>query len=246
MKPSTQAWILGLLAAGCLLALLFGPAACKADLSRPISQRVADEVAVFAASAVTGPHDSLSVEVEAPRVPVPGTEVVDIRCDLYGPGPVAGSVPVRVTLTLRDGSTRVVTVSAKVRLFDTVVVAARKLDRLEVLSPSDFRIERREITGLADAYFKTTDDLTAVRTTAVLLAGSVIERGDVESIPLVKRGAGVLVAVVVGGVTVTSKARALEDGDLGDTIKVQDVITKKRLAATVRGGTLVVLDGSSL
>ena len=73
MKPSTQAWILGLLAAGCLLALVFGPTACKADSAKPISQRLADAAAVFAAGAVTGPHDSLSVEVDPPRVPVPAT-----------------------------------------------------------------------------------------------------------------------------------------------------------------------------
>lgn len=246
MKKSDQAWILVLLLAGCLLALALAPAASEAGPGKPVAVRITDAVSGMLRGAVTAAYDSLTIEVDPPRVAVSAAEVADIRCEPYGTGAVAGSVPVRVVLLLRDGTTRVVTVSARVRLFDTVVVAARKLDRLEVLSPSDLRLEKREVTGLADAYFTCTGDLVAVRSTGVLLAGSVIERDDVETIPLVKRGSGVMVAVVVGGVTVTSKARALEDGGLGDTIRVQDVITGRRLAAVVRGGTLVVLDGSTL
>jgi flagella basal body P-ring formation protein FlgA len=246
MKPSNEAWILGLVAIGFLLALALGPVACKADLAKPTAQRIAEAVVDFVSGAVTSPHDSVSVEVDPVRVYVPAADVVDLRCDLYSQRPVVGSVPVRVTLTLRDGTVHVMSVSAKVRLFDTVAVAARKLGRLQSVADSDLRLERREVTGFTDGYFTALGDFGNMRTTRLVIAGTVLQNMDVEAIPVVKRGTGVVVAVVVGGVTVISKARALEDGELGDTIKVQDVVTGKRLAATVMGGTLVVHDGSSL
>jgi len=246
MKRSNEAWILGLLVFASGLALALGPVACKADLGEPTAQRITKAVVEFISGAVTSPHDSMSVEVETPRAFVPTADVMDVRCDLYAPRTVVGSVPVRVILTLTDGTTRVVSVSAKVRLFDAVAVAARKINRLECLAASDLRLEKRDVTGLADACFTDVETLANRRATRLILAGTVIENMDVETIPLVARGSGVVVTVVVGGVTVTSKAKALEDGDLGDTIRVQDLITGRRLAATVKGGTLVVLEWSNL
>jgi flagella basal body P-ring formation protein FlgA len=210
------------------------------------TQKITGAVVEFISGAVTSPHDSMSVEVETPRIYVPAANIAGIRCDLYAPRPVVGSVPVRVVITLRDRTTQVASVAAKVRLFDTAVVAARKLNRLESLSSSDLRLDRREVTGLSDAYFTSVEDLAGKRTTRIIVAGTVLENMDVETIPLIKRGSGVVVVVVVGGVTVTSKAKALEDGYLGDIIRVQDLITGKRLAATVRGETLVFHNASSL
>ena len=78
------------------------------------------------------------------------------------------------------------------------------------------------------------------------MAGAPVRASDVESIPLIERGSDVTVSVVIGAVTVTSTAKALEDGYMGESIRVRDHMTGKRLTCVVAGKRLVLLEGAML
>jgi len=238
-----------------LVVLLLGPVllaftgtavAGRASTARSLAEAVRGSVESFLLDRITMPADSVAVAVTLPVFAVEPQEVMDFSIDLLSTKPVRGTVPVKVTFLLTDGGSLAYAATARVRAFADVLVAAERLNRHEVVTEGALRLERREVTNLTDAYFAEAAEVGGKRTRRVMTPGTVIRASDVEAMPLVDRGTGVTVAVVLGKVTVTSKAKALEDGEMGELIKVQDLTTGKRLVGTVAGKSLVVLDESML
>jgi flagella basal body P-ring formation protein FlgA len=211
-----------------------------------LTESVRSSVESFVRDRVTMPADSVAVTVDLPVFGVEPHEVADFTLDLFSSKPVTGTVPVKVTFLLKSGYELTYAATARVRAFASVLVAAERLNRHEIIGGRALRVEKREVTHLTDAYFTDPAEVVGKRTRRVISPERIITASDVEKVPLVDRGTGVMVTVVLGRVTVTSKARALEDGDIGEIIKVQDLTTGKRLMGTVAGKGLVVLDESML
>ena len=234
--------LLGLL----VLALPEMALAGRADTMNSLTEMVRGSAESFVRDRVTMPADSVAVAIALPMFAVEPHEVVDFSLDLFSSKPVVGTVPVKVTFLLDGGGTLTYAVTARVRVYATVLVAAERLNRHEIVTGGALRAETREITRLTDAYFTMPAEVAGKRARRVISPGNMLRASDVEAVPLVDRGAGVTVAVLLGKVTVTSKAKALEDGEMGELIKVQDLTTGKRLVGTVAGKSLVVLDESML
>jgi flagella basal body P-ring formation protein FlgA len=211
-----------------------------------LRQLIEDEAVVFLSRNISAPHDSLAITIGLPAVAIDPADVRDIAFDMLSGRPAGGTVPFKVTLFLSDGTTRDLTATARVRVYDTVAVSSARIQRHEILEINDIRLERREVTHLADAYFSDPVELAGQRTKRLTGIGKIFTASDVEADPLIKRGSGVMVCVAIGSVTVSSKAKALEDGSLGDVIKVQDLGTRKRLTGIVASERLVLLDASTL
>lgn len=217
-----------------------------AAASPSLEERVRTEVKAFTAGAVTMPGDSIAVSVDLPSIDVPLRDVLDTGFELMSSKPVAGTVPIRVTLYLKDGTATAFAATARVRIYDTVLVAARRLNRHEVLPEDAVRLERRDVTNLGDAHFTEAGQVAGQRVKRIITPGTLLRGSDIEIIPVVARGSSVMVRVEIGAVTVNSRAKALEDGEIGELIKVQDLTTGKRLVGTVAGERLVVLDEAML
>jgi flagella basal body P-ring formation protein FlgA len=211
-----------------------------------LSETVRRSVEDYVRCRVTQPGDSVAVSVDVPVFGVEPHEVADFALDLLSSKPVVGTVPVKVTFTLSGGGELTYAATARVRVFADVLVVDERLSRHEIVTGDALRTELREVTNLTDAYFTDAAEAEGKRARRVISPGRILKASDVERVPLVDRGAGVTVAVVLGSVTVTSKARALEDGEMGEIIKVQDLTTGKRLVGTVAARGLVVLDESML
>jgi flagella basal body P-ring formation protein FlgA len=205
-----------------------------------------DSAVEFVSERVIAPHDSVNVMVELPTFPVDRDEIADFSFQLLSSKPVVGTVPFRASLILRDGSELAFAATARVRIYDTVAVTARRLGRHETVEAGDIRFERREVTLLRDGYFTAPREVTGKRTRRIITAGALVRASDVESVPLIERGSNVTVSVVIGPVTVTSTAKALEDGHMGETIRVRDHMTGKRLTCVVAGKRLVLLERAML
>ncbi len=238
---------LGLSLLGLLVLALPGIAtAGRADTMNSLTEMVRGSVESYVRDRVTTPADSVAVAVALPMFAVEPHEVTDFRLDLFSTKPVIGTVPVKITFLLDGGGSLTYAATARVRVYASVLVAAERLNRHEIVTQEALRVETREITNLTDAYFTVPAEVAGKRARRVISPGNMLKASDVEAIPLVNRGAGVTVAIVLGKVTVTSKAKALEDGEMGEIIKVQDLTTGKRLVGTVAGKCLVVLDESML
>ena len=219
------------------------PCACDQGPTGGLKQRIAQAACDFLEGAVTVPHDSVAAAIDLPALPESGGGIADYRFEILSSKSPAGSVGLRITLFLKDGSTHPMLATARVRIYDRVCVATRRLDRHESLAADGLRIERREVTALADGYYGDIAGITGKRTKRIIPVGSIIQASDIQAVPLVARGSGVVVSVVIGAVTVVSKAKALEDGELGQVIAVEHLLTRRHLTGTVAGRGLVVLEG---
>ena len=89
------------------------------------------------------------------------------------------------------------------------------------------------------------DAVVGQRAKRFISRGQVVEGGDLEPVPLVKRGQLVEVHSRVGGVVVVSAAKALEAGAYGDVVALR---TSERgpsqFSAVVTGAGRVRLNGS--
>jgi flagella basal body P-ring formation protein FlgA len=244
MMGFRTAAILSLL--GLVLTAFPGMAGGSPATRASLTETVRGSVESFVRERVTMPADSVAVTVDMPVFGIEPEDIADFRLDLFSAKRVAGTVPVKVTFILESGHELAYAATARVRAFASVLVAAERLDRHEIVRGKALRREKREVTNLTDAYFSDPEEVRGQRTRRVISPGRIITASDVEEVPLVDRGAGVMVTVVMGRVTVTSKAKALEDGDMGECIKVQDLTTGKRMVGMVAGKGLVVLDESML
>lgn len=242
-KPvKSEPWIVWVAAGLAIIVLLVvGPVS-----GQTLDETIEQQAASFLSQHVTAPHDSMAITIGLPPASAPIDKIRDIGFELLSPRPVIGTVPFKVTLFLDEGAAQSFAATARVRIYDTVAVSAQRLDRHKTLLSEDIRLERREVTYLADAYFTDPGSLVGKRIKRMTALGRILTESDVEEIPLIKRGSGVMVCVVIGPVTVSSKAKALEDGCLGDHITVQDVGTRKRLTGVVADERLVILDSSAL
>jgi flagella basal body P-ring formation protein FlgA len=83
--------------------------------------------------------------------------------------------------------------------------------------------------------------LLGQQTTRALTAGQPINRLHVRAVPLVARESAVTVLYQRGSVVLTGRGDALEDGQLGQSIRVRNPASRSTLVATVSGpGTVTV------
>lgn len=83
--------------------------------------------------------------------------------------------------------------------------------------------------------------LVGQQTTRALIAGQPINRLHVRPVPLVVRESAVTVLYERGSVTLTGRADALEDGQLGQSIRVRNPASRTTLVATVSGPGMVTV-----
>jgi flagella basal body P-ring formation protein FlgA len=226
-----------------LSAIIAGTAAAETALA----DRIAKEAAEFVTQRVTLPYDSIHVDVTVPAIGARASDIAHFGLDLYGTSKgVVGTVPVKVTVTLHDGQCITYTATTRVRIWSKAAVSARRLKRHETLAEDDVRMEMREVTHAFDGYFAAVGDVVGMRATRVISPGGLLMMSSIESVPLICRGSDVSVTIVIGAVAITSRGKALEDGDLGSLIDVRDCATGKRVTGEVAGENLVVLDVSRL
>lgn len=230
-----------------LLLLSVLPAKDTASGSRSLAERIADETAEFLKARVTLPYDSIDVDVTVPAIATRSSDVVHFDVDLFGTTrSVIGTVPVKITVMLESGETIPYTATARVRIWSKVAVAGRRLKRHETVAEDDIRFEKREVTQAFDGYFVAPEDVVGNRTTRLISSGGLFMMSSVEPVPLVTRGSDVRLTIVIGAVAITSRGKALEDGDLGSLIDVRDSATGKRLTGEVAGENVILLEVSRL
>jgi flagella basal body P-ring formation protein FlgA len=117
---------------------------------------------------------------------------------------------------IAEGSAR-----AQVRIRRDVAVLSNDVPRRRIITPTDFRIERR----WTDATENPADTTTVAGREAAsnLKAGQPIRESDVHTRVAVKRGDRVQIRIITPTVTASLLARALRDARIGETIEFESI-----------------------
>jgi flagella basal body P-ring formation protein FlgA len=136
---------------------------------------------------------------------------------------------------MTDSSSKKMTIAAVARAWEQQVVVARPLDVHKILADTDFTVRRVLVDSLSDHQLLNLDQCVGQQAATELRPGVVMTAQLVDPVPLVRAGQLVTVNLTRGTVQLRSVARAMEQGALGQTIKVRNENTRDLLDVTVTG-----------
>jgi flagella basal body P-ring formation protein FlgA len=155
--------------------------------------------------------------------------------ELRGNGPPVGRVNVDVTMKSDRQAPIEIAVALEVRHFETVVATARPVAKGRKIQKEDLYMHRWDVTAATD-YTTQPDQLigrTALRT---LAAAQIVREKDLDKATetqangdqavRIKRADRVKILGRIGNLAVTVSGEAMQDGRLGDTIRVQNTESK--------------------
>jgi flagellar basal body P-ring formation protein FlgA len=134
-----------------------------------------------------------------------------------------------------------ITVEGQIIDWVDVPVVTRALDKNDIVSPRDIRIEKRERQSLVG--IKPVDPATAAgqAARAPIVTGSILTEDAISRPVLVEKSMAVTVNYGVGGLSLSLRGKANEAGMAGDVISVLNPQTKKIIFATVTGPGIVTV-----
>ena len=143
----------------------------------------------------------------APGARAENSTTVNVRCS--EPSPWSIFVPVRVQRDAEGG------------------VAARAMSRQQVIQPGDVRLERQETSQLATGYVDHLAAVIGLQARRALKPGQVMSASHVAPRQLIKRGQQVTLLSGRSGLSVRMTGEALEDGTVGQRIRVRNRSSKR-------------------
>ena len=151
-----------------------------------------------------------------------GQTTVGVRCD--------GAKPWKLFLPTR------------VKLLQTVVVSSRPLARGQRLGKADLALEKRDIGALRGKAIQNPSQVLGYLMSRGVPAGRVLDSALLEAPVLVERGRRVRMAIQTKGIDITMAGTALEDGALGETVRVRNPASRRVVEGVVVGPAQVRLD----
>ena len=140
-------------------------------------------------------------------------------------------------ITLSDGvASPAETPRAAVPQTQKVLVAHELLKRGTPLHPAMFSVVERPPAGMEAQLIQDPQSVTHMELVRDLIPNTPLRTYDVKNAVMVKRGQDVLVtAGSGGGLLITVKAEALQDGGFGETIRLKNMESGRSLSAEVTG-----------
>lgn len=130
---------------------------------------------------------------------------------------------------------------ATITTYEQVVVASRGIQRGDLLSSANLRLENRELSALKGASFFSLDEVQGFVAKSTIFLGQVITARRVAPPVLIKRNQIVQVETTLGALTIRARARALSQGAAGDLVRAINLSSKEEFAGIVRpDGVLIV------
>ncbi|SHI51808.1 flagellar basal body P-ring formation chaperone FlgA [Propionispora hippei] len=148
---------------------------------------------------------------------------------------------VYAVVTLNGQAYTKVSLSLDVRLFQDVVVAARSLAANELIAPDSIKYERMDIGRLSQGYMTNLVDVAGMQARRTISPGTPLNKYMLAQPEVIKRGAMVSILVRMGDMEVMATGEAMQNGSVGDIIRVRNVNSKKVVTAQVLDGTSVLI-----
>ncbi|MFW2405470.1 MAG: flagellar basal body P-ring formation chaperone FlgA [Gammaproteobacteria bacterium] len=130
-------------------------------------------------------------------------------------------------------------VPARVVVYQSVVVAARSLQRGSVLAPGDVLLAERDTSSLPYGYVVNVEHAVGSRLRRDVMAGKPVLPAMLETPETIKRGQQVTLEARSGAMVVRMSGIAKSDGVMGQVIPVENVRSQRVVHAVVRSGRTV-------
>ncbi len=164
------------------------------------------------------------VDWEATHVVPVGPSVT--RVDLLGE-PRAGKLPIRVEVLVHDRPEARFVANATVDDWREVPVLRTNVERGMLIRPEDLQVVRLNLNRQPADVVDDLKQLIGKRAKSRLTAGETIRKSVVDIPPLIPRGKSVSMIYELRGFRATAAGIALEDGQKGDSIRLENSVSKR-------------------
>ena len=135
-----------------------------------------------------------------------------------------------------------INLSGWVDVFESVVCTRRNLKKGEIVKKDDLYIARKNISHLSPNILTDMSKVVGLMAKHRIKADTCLKGWMLEKSPIVDRGDMVTILAESGDLKVTVPGRVLERGYLGELIRVQNSMSKKKIYARVINNSTVMVD----
>jgi len=113
-------------------------------------------------------------------------------------------------------------ITAQVRKYGTAIISTSSLPRNTLLGPQHIQKKEVEVTNLRSAYFFRAEEIIGWTTKRSIAAGTVFTASMLKAPLAVSKGNAVIIEAKRSGISIRAGGTALQDGAIGQQIKVQN------------------------
>lgn len=195
-----------------------------------------------------GMGSDATVDVAMPATPMPNRATTPMRVELgelvYDRA--TGRYHARLQATLGSGETTAIESRGRVLDLVEVLLPTRPIGRGETIGADDMRVARVPSTSVRGDTLRQLQEVIGLQATRFLAAERPARTGDVAAPWLVARGAPTAMVFTRGGLEIVGAGVALDQGRLGQSIRVQNSASGQVRQATVVGPRRVAVDGPAM
>jgi len=129
-----------------------------------------------------------------------------------------------------------------VDVFESVVCAARNLKRKEILNADDVYLARRNISHGSAGYLTDIGKVPGLMAKHSIKADKSIKARMLEKSPVVNKGDLVTILAESSGLRITVPGKVLMKGFAGELVKVQNLMSKRKIYAKIVNPSTVTVD----
>lgn len=158
-----------------------------------------------------------------------------------------GLIQLEVEVRSAGATVQTVPLVVQVTMVRNVVVARRGIGQDATIQPADVEVVPLRFSRLSRLGVASMSQVVGQRAKRYVAAGTTIELGMLESIPLIKRGQFVRLTSVSGGIRIVTTGKAMRDGFLGDLLPIRSSGDKRvEIEAIVVGPGAAQVGGAPL
>lgn len=144
-----------------------------------------------------------------------------------------GRVSLALIVRVNERVEKNIPLNVEVEALADVVVAARALERGELLEKGDVILQKRDMASSSTRLSRNVADTIGKRVRVGMRANSAVRSDYLEKPPLVKNGQMVTIIAENRSFRITATGRAKGNGAEGDTVMVQNMAAQKDVMAVV-------------
>ena len=150
-----------------------------------------------------------------------------------------GNVSVTIQFIVNGEKERSLRVTGKVELFQNVVHTTRALQRNDIILETDIELQKMSVSDASDRFMHSIDQAVGKKVLRSTGLHQPLLAAGIEQLKALKRGASVTIIHEQAGLRLTAKGQAKEDGYIGSTIRVVNVMTNRMINCRILDATTV-------
>ena len=195
------------------------------DLNKAIVDRVMEQNSLN--------PDRCVIDVEFSSLKTRIVDPSDLSVEPVADRPARGNYPVQVRIEQNGTPVERGQVRLNIRLFDTVLVAVNKISRHEELQATDFVAKYEEITSLREQPVRSVEALERTRAKTNVRLGEILTSDVLQPVPDIEVGGEVTIIYADTWGKITTPGKVLQDGLIGETVRVKNQSSGKIITAQV-------------